>query len=114
MRILLPCLAALALNACAASTTSVKNADPCAEPVLLPERWLSDQEVELLWARDRRALLDCGGKVEVLSGRKPLHFDRGDVVQASNLESELTGVLGAATRLGLSQCHEAQLQKRQT
>lgn len=69
MRILLPCLAALALNACAASTTSVKSTDPCAEPVLLPERWLSDQEVELLWARDRRALLDCGGKVEVLSGR---------------------------------------------
>ncbi|EEW57861.1 hypothetical protein SCH4B_3136 [Ruegeria sp. TrichCH4B] len=30
---------------------------------------MSDQEVELLWARDRRALLDCGGKVEVLSGR---------------------------------------------
>ncbi len=69
MRILLPCLAALALSACAASTTSVKSTDPCAAPVLLPERWLSDQEVELLWARDRRALLDCGGKVEALSGR---------------------------------------------
>ena len=69
MRILLPCLAALVLNACAASTTSVKSTDPCAAPVLLPERWLSDREIELLWARDRRALLNCGGKVEVLSGR---------------------------------------------
>ena len=69
MRILLQCLAALALNACAASTTSVKSTNPCAKPVLLPERWLSGQEIELLWARDRRALLDCGGKVEALSER---------------------------------------------
>ncbi|GAB5433915.1 MAG: hypothetical protein EpisKO_32850 [Epibacterium sp.] len=71
MRILLPCLAALGLSACAASTNSVKTSDPCEEPVLIPERWLSDQEVELLWARDRRALLDCAGKVETLTGREP-------------------------------------------
>jgi len=70
MRILLPCLAALALAGCGGSTAYVDSTDPCKEPVLLPERWLSDQEVELLWARDRRALLDCAGKVEVLNGRK--------------------------------------------
>nr|WP_170537777.1 hypothetical protein [Ruegeria arenilitoris] len=68
MRILLPCLAALALNACAASTTSFLSTDPREPPVLLPERWLSDQEIELMWVRDRRALLDCAGKVEALSG----------------------------------------------
>lgn len=71
MRILLLCLSALALAGCFGSTAFVDSADPCADPVLLPERWLSDQEVELFWSRDRRALLDCAGKVEVLSGRPP-------------------------------------------
>lgn len=42
---------------------------PCPAPVALPERGLSDRDVEILWGRDRRALLDCGGQVEVLSGR---------------------------------------------
>lgn len=69
MRILFMCLSALALAGCGGSTASVESADPCAAPVLIPERWLSDQEVELLWSRDRHALLDCGGKVEALSGR---------------------------------------------
>ncbi|GAB5431303.1 MAG: hypothetical protein EpisKO_06730 [Epibacterium sp.] len=71
MRILFLCLSASMLAGCFGSTASVDGADPCERPVLIPARWLTDQEVELLWARDRRALLDCGDKVEVLSGRKP-------------------------------------------
>ena len=69
MRILFLCLSALALAGCGGSTASVDSADPCAAPVLIPERWLSDREVEVLWSRDRHELLDCGGKVETLSGR---------------------------------------------
>ncbi len=45
--------------------------EPCAPPVRIPDGWLSDQQVELLWSQDRRTLLDCGDKVEVLSGRRP-------------------------------------------
>jgi len=37
--------------------------------VVIPDAWLNDQQVERLWAADRRALLDCGDKVETLSGR---------------------------------------------
>lgn len=69
MRNLLLLSGALALAGCGGSTAPVKSADPCDKPVLLPERWLSDAEVETLWRRDRVALLDCGMRVEVLSGR---------------------------------------------
>lgn len=69
MRSLLLCLSALALAGCGGSTAFIDDADPCAAPVVLPERWLNDQEVELFWARDRRELLNCAGKVEALSGR---------------------------------------------
>lgn len=36
---------------------------PCDRPVRLPERGLSDQEVEILWGRDRDALNACGSKL---------------------------------------------------
>jgi hypothetical protein len=44
--------------------------EPCAAPVHISDGWLSDRQVELLWSQDRRALLDCGDKVEALVGRK--------------------------------------------
>jgi hypothetical protein len=69
MRTLLLCSVALALTGCGASTPYVETTDPCKAPVTIPDRWLTDQQIELLWALDRRELLDCGGKVEVLSGR---------------------------------------------
>jgi hypothetical protein len=31
---------------------------------------MNDAQVEHLWRTDRKALLDCGDKVEALSGRK--------------------------------------------
>lgn len=62
-------ISALVLVGCGGSMPWTKSADPCADPVAIPERWLSDREVELLWARDRKELLDCGDKVEALSGR---------------------------------------------
>jgi hypothetical protein len=34
--------------------------------VVLPDRALSDRDVEILWGRDRRALVECAGKVDVL------------------------------------------------
>lgn len=43
---------------------------PCAKPVSLPHGWLSDKQVTDYWIQDRQALLNCGDKVEVLSGRK--------------------------------------------
>ncbi len=71
MRILLLCLVVSALAGCGGSMRYAEAVEPCAGPVRIPEGWLSDQQVELLWSRERRALLDCGDKVEVLSGRKP-------------------------------------------
>jgi hypothetical protein len=71
MRTLLACLGASVLSGCFGSTAFVDSVDPCASPVVIPERWLSDQEIEIYWSRDRRELLNCGGKVEVLSGRTP-------------------------------------------
>ncbi|MCB1351390.1 MAG: hypothetical protein KDK03_01500 [Rhodobacteraceae bacterium] len=42
--------------------------------MLIPEQGVSDRDVETLWGQDRVALLDCGDKVEVLSGREPVGF----------------------------------------
>ncbi|EAQ45664.1 hypothetical protein MED193_08423 [Roseobacter sp. MED193] len=44
-------------------------ADPCAKPVQIPAGWLSDQQIEVFWGRDRQELLKCGDKVDPLSGR---------------------------------------------
>lgn len=62
----------MALTACAGSMPTVEAVDPCARPVTIPAAGVSDQLVELLWARDRKALIDCADKVEVLSGRGPV------------------------------------------
>ena len=72
MRTLLLLSVALALTGCSGSTPFVEQADPCAKPVQIPEGWLNDQQVELLWAEDRKELLNCGDKVESLSGRSIL------------------------------------------
>ncbi|QDP64896.1 MAG: hypothetical protein Unbinned5081contig1001_53 [Prokaryotic dsDNA virus sp.] len=53
----------------------IENQDPCDRPVVIPSRWLNDAEIEQLWRRDRKELLDCGDKVEVLSGRAPSSTD---------------------------------------
>ena len=72
MRTLCLCLSACLLTACGGLTVSAEPPPsaviPCDKPVDLPDRALSDRDVEILWGRDRRALLDCGGKVEVLKG----------------------------------------------
>lgn len=70
MRNLLMALAALGLTGCGASTY-VEPPKPdlppsltatCAAPTRLPERQLSDQEVEVYWGRDRSALRACQSK----------------------------------------------------
>lgn len=66
-------LVASVLTGCAASTSvepvtippSLKAA--CAAPVVLPERDLTDREVEILWGRDRSALRSCGDRHGALS-----------------------------------------------
>lgn len=77
MRTLCACLTACLLTGCAASTGSEPErpplpasiAAPCEPPVTLPERALSDQEVEVLWGRDRRALRACGSRHGAAAGR---------------------------------------------
>jgi hypothetical protein len=41
---------------------------PCAAPVALPDRGLTDQEVERLWGRDRSALRACASRHAALAG----------------------------------------------
>ncbi|KFI27241.1 hypothetical protein CG51_10705 [Haematobacter missouriensis] len=42
---------------------------PCDRPVSLPDRALSDREVEVYWGRDRAALVACRSRHEGLAGR---------------------------------------------
>lgn len=43
---------------------------PCAGPVQLPERALNDQEIEVLWGRDRSELRTCGNRLRAAIGEK--------------------------------------------
>lgn len=79
-RILSACLLPFLLSGCGGSTPSVDDPEdtfppsltrPCPRPVALPDAALNDQQVEVFWGRDRKALLDCGGRLEVLAGRSP-------------------------------------------
>jgi len=65
----------LGLTACAASTVSSPAIGPppslmvpCVAPVKLPERALTQAEVETFWGRDRTALRRCGGRHRALVG----------------------------------------------
>jgi zona occludens toxin (predicted ATPase) len=60
MRTLLLCLPVCLLTACGGSISGSPAVAPCAAPVDLPERALSDRDVEVLWGRDRSALRECG------------------------------------------------------
>jgi hypothetical protein len=67
--IALPCL----LTACGASLPDERPVPPpslvapCARPVALPDRGLSQAEVEVMWGRDRSALRTCGGQLDGLA-----------------------------------------------
>ena len=65
MQIRLPLALVCLLTACGASTSARPAVAPCALPVVLPARALSDREIELLWGRDRTALRNCGGRLAV-------------------------------------------------
>jgi len=41
--------------------------EPCAGPVLLPDRALEDLETEAFWRRDRIRLVDCRDKHKILA-----------------------------------------------
>lgn len=66
----------LALGACSGSIGSVEPPklspppaeliEPCERPVLLPERILTQSEVEALWIRDRANLIECGQYKDLL------------------------------------------------
>ena len=67
-------LCACLLSGCAASTFAdpvlppqASLMQPCAAPVPLPDRALSDQEIEVLWGRDRSALRDCAARQAALT-----------------------------------------------
>jgi|GEM_PF-196349 len=60
------------LTACAASTEGKLAPPPsltvaCPAPVALPDRALTQAEVELSWGRDRSALRDCGDRLGALT-----------------------------------------------
>lgn len=65
MRTLLLLLPACLLTGCAGSIAANPPAPPpsltlaCAAPVALPERAMSDRDVEIFWGRDRTALRAC-------------------------------------------------------
>lgn len=55
------------LSACGASINARPDLPPsllvpCDHPVTLPDRALSDQEVEIYWGRDRSALRACASR----------------------------------------------------
>jgi hypothetical protein len=69
-RLMLP--ACLCLASCASTSVEPLLPPPsltsrCAAPVRLPVRDLTDQEVEVLWGRDRDALKACGSQLDGLS-----------------------------------------------
>jgi len=68
--------ALLALAACSGSIKSAEIdvappgaalTEPCSPPVALPDRALTQAEVEVRWARDRVDLLDCGKRHAALA-----------------------------------------------
>lgn len=69
MRTLLLFLLVSLLSACGGSDYARPDLPPCALPVALPDRALSDREVEVLWGRDRSALRECAGRLGVATRR---------------------------------------------
>lgn len=67
---LLIAVAFLVLASCVSASVEAKP-PPCADPVELPDRALNDQEIEVLWGRDRSALRECGDRLDVATGRGP-------------------------------------------
>ena len=55
-------LACLCLASCA-STSARPVPPPCDPPVTLPATALDDQQIEILWGRDRTALRICGDRL---------------------------------------------------
>ena len=70
---LAPLLIACLLAGCGGLIKSapMPKTPPCQPPVLLPLKPLSDQEVEIYWARDRNELVSCGAKVSLNNGKMP-------------------------------------------
>ncbi len=50
---------------------------PCAAPVALPERAMTDQEIEVQWGRDRTALRSCGSQLDGLAKWAIVRADKG-------------------------------------
>ncbi len=54
------------LTGCGGSISVKPILGQCAEPQKLPDRALSDREIEIYWGRDRAELRSCGEKVKIL------------------------------------------------
>lgn len=62
---LTPCkalLACLALACCGSTNTPPPDLPPVPGPQQLPDRALTDQEIEVFWGRDRANLAMCVGR----------------------------------------------------
>lgn len=55
-------LACLVLASCGSKNTPLPELPPVPGPQLLPDRALTDQEIEVLWGRDRANLAMCVGR----------------------------------------------------
>ena len=79
----------LGLTACSASIGSVEPpklvtppeelTESCARPVLLPDRELTQAEVEMFWINDRENLIRCGYRLQELIA---FYQDRDERIQA--------------------------------
>ena len=75
-------LAALTLIGCGDSISGKKTSVivppsllvPCPDPAQLPERDLTDRDVELYWGRDRTALRMCSSQID---GLREMLSDKG-------------------------------------
>lgn len=72
----------LLLASCASTSGSRSSpppslTSPCSAPVVLPERDLTDQEIEVQWGRDRTALRSCGSQLDGLAKWAIVRSDKG-------------------------------------
>jgi hypothetical protein len=66
MRTLLTIAAVSLLNACGGSTYVEPVIVPCEDPQDLGDGALTDQQIEILWGRDRTNLRNCADKINAL------------------------------------------------
>jgi hypothetical protein len=68
MRTLLRVLPVCLLIGCGGPNYARPEVPPCADPVVLPDRALSNRDIEVMWGRDRSALRECVERLGAITG----------------------------------------------